>query len=53
MVISICVILLMNLRALLDARELVRCYLQVFGRYEASQEIKTDNAKVFTSELIN
>jgi hypothetical protein len=36
----------------LTAEELARCYLQVFGRYEACQEIKTDNAKVFTSELI-
>ena len=36
----------------LDAEELARCYLQVYGRYEAVQEIKTDNAKVFTSELI-
>ena len=36
----------------LDAQELARCYLQVFGRYEATQEIKTDNAKAFTAELI-
>jgi hypothetical protein len=35
-----------------DAEELARCYLQVFGRYGATQYIKTDNAAVMESDLI-
>ncbi len=37
----------------LDADELARSYLQVFGRYGASRFIKSDNAKVFDDKMIN
>jgi hypothetical protein len=36
----------------IDAEELARSYLQIFGRYGASQYIKTDNAAVMESDLI-
>jgi hypothetical protein len=36
----------------IDAEELARCYVQVFGRYGASQYIKTDNAAAMEADLI-
>ncbi len=36
----------------LNAHELSRSYLQVFGRYGASEFVKSDNAKVFDDKMI-